>query len=98
MRRRIDGVHQLRHFYASVQLSHQVSVRELADYLGHADPALTLRTYTHLMPTSHARSRAAIDEVFGTAIPPELSLECPADLGPELPESDGQNLGVVDLD
>jgi integrase len=39
-----------------------VSVKELAEYLGHADPAFTLRVYAHMMPGSHDRARRAIDE------------------------------------
>jgi hypothetical protein len=33
------------------------SIKALSEYLGHADPGFTLRTYTHLMPTSHERTR-----------------------------------------
>jgi integrase len=29
-----------------------VSIKELAEYLGHADPAFTLRVYAHLLPSS----------------------------------------------
>jgi integrase len=64
-RKRADGMHALRHFYASVLLAQGVSIKELADYLGHSDPGFTLRTYTHLVPSSHERARAAVDGVFG---------------------------------
>jgi integrase len=57
-------MHALRHFYASVLLDAGESVKALAEYLGHADPGFTLRTYTHLMPNSQARARKAIDAVF----------------------------------
>lgn len=63
-RKRADGMHALRHFYASVLLAQGVSIKELADYLGHADPGFTLRTYTHLLPSSHERARLAVDGVF----------------------------------
>ena len=63
--KRRDGMHALRHFYASVLLAQGVSIKELAEYLGHADPGFTLRTYTHLVPSSHERARVAIDGVFG---------------------------------
>lgn len=63
-RPRADGMHALRHFYASLLLANGVSIKELADYLGHADPGFTLRTYTHLVPSSHQRARTAIDSVF----------------------------------
>lgn len=56
-----EGPHQLRHFYASVSLVDGVNIRELADYLGHADPGFTLRVYGHLLPDSHDRARQAID-------------------------------------
>ena len=39
-------MHALRHFYASVLLDAGESVRALAEYLGRADPAFTLRVYT----------------------------------------------------
>ncbi len=50
---RREGIHQLRHYYASVMLAGGVSIKELAEYLGHADPAFTLRVYAHLLPSSH---------------------------------------------
>jgi integrase len=58
------GYHQLRHHYASVLLDAGVSIRQLADHLGHADPGFTLRTYTHLVPDSEDRSRRAVDAAF----------------------------------
>lgn len=62
---RSNGMHALRHYYASVLLDAGESIRALADYLGHADPGFTLRTYTHLMPSSSERARRAVDAVFG---------------------------------
>jgi integrase len=58
-------MHALRHFYASALLAQGVSIKELAEYLGHSDPGFTLRTYTHLVPSSYQRARLAIDGVFG---------------------------------
>ncbi|WP_115976393.1 tyrosine-type recombinase/integrase [Streptomyces sp. MI02-2A] len=69
------GMHALRHFYASVLLDAEESIKALNDYLGHHDPGFTLRTYTHLMPSSATRTRAAVDAVFGD--------ERAADDGPE---------------
>lgn len=37
---------------------------ELAEYLGHSDPAFTLRVYAHMLPYSHDRARAVINERF----------------------------------
>jgi integrase len=43
---RENGVHALRHFFASVLLDADESIRALSEYLGHSDPGVTLRTYT----------------------------------------------------
>ncbi|MFF4041562.1 tyrosine-type recombinase/integrase [Streptomyces sp. NPDC001816] len=59
-----NGMHALRHFYASVLLDAGESIKALSEYLGHADPAFTLRTYTHLMPSSDSRTRSAVDALF----------------------------------
>lgn len=61
---REHGMHALRHFYASVLLDAGESIRAVSEYLGHADPGFTLRTYAHLMPTSRDRTRKAIDGVM----------------------------------
>ncbi|MEU5692129.1 site-specific integrase [Actinosynnema sp. NPDC020468] len=63
-RGRLDGMHAMRHFCASYWLAHGVSIKEVAEYLGHHDPGYTLRIYTHLVPSSHRRARLAIDNVF----------------------------------
>ncbi|MFF6946441.1 tyrosine-type recombinase/integrase [Streptomyces lavendulae] len=60
------GMHALRHFYASVLLDSGENIRALSQYLGHADPGFTLRTYTHLMPSSEGRTRKAVNGLFGT--------------------------------
>ena len=65
---REHGMHALRHFYASVLLDAGESVKAVSQYLGHADPALTLRVYAHLMPTSQERTRRAIDQAFHTPL------------------------------
>jgi integrase len=58
---RDNGCHALRHFYASTLLDAGESIKALSEFLGHADPGFTLRTYTHLMPTSDERTRRAVD-------------------------------------
>jgi len=64
-RKRADGMHALRHFHSSTLLAQGVSIKELAEYLGHSDPGFTLLTYTHLVPSSYERARLTIDGVFG---------------------------------
>ncbi|HEV2784677.1 MAG TPA: tyrosine-type recombinase/integrase [Actinophytocola sp.] len=59
---RREGTHQLRHHYASVMLAGGVNIKELSEYLGHADPGFTLRIYAHMLPDSHERARKVIDE------------------------------------
>jgi integrase len=61
---RRNGMHVLRHTYASVLLDAGESVKALSAYLGHADPGFTLRIYTHLLPASEDRTRRAIDQAF----------------------------------
>jgi integrase len=67
---RQHGMHALRHFYASVLLDAGESIKAVSEYLGHADPAMTLRVYAHLMPSSTERARRALDDVFGMAQEP----------------------------
>ncbi|WP_338683420.1 site-specific integrase [Streptomyces acidiscabies] len=59
-----DGMHALRHFYASVVLEAGGSIKALSIYLGHSDPGFTLRIYTHLLPSSDEKARAAVSNVF----------------------------------
>lgn len=59
-----NGMHALRHFYASVLIDAGESVKAVAEYLGHADAGFTLRVYAHLFPSSERRARAAIDLVL----------------------------------
>ena len=60
---RKQGMHQLRHYYASIQLDAGVSVPSLADALGH-HPSVTLSTYGHLLDSSEERIRRAVDDRF----------------------------------
>jgi integrase len=62
---REHGMHALRHFYASALLAGGVDIRTVSEYLGHHDPAFTLRTYAHLMPGAEARALRAIEAALG---------------------------------
>ncbi len=57
-------MHALRHFYTSVLLALRVSIKDLAEYLGHSESGFTLQTYTHFVPSIHERARLAIDGLF----------------------------------
>jgi integrase len=61
---RENGCHALRHFYASTLLDAGESIKAVSEYLGHSDAGFTLRTYTHLLPSSDERTRRAVDAVL----------------------------------
>lgn len=58
---RENGMHALRHFFASLVLDGGASIRDLAEWLGHEDPGFTLRVYAHLLPNSGDKLRTAVD-------------------------------------
>jgi integrase len=64
---RENGMHALRHYYASVLLAGGVDIRALSEYLGHHDPAFTLRIYAHLMPGADDRARKAVETALAAA-------------------------------
>jgi integrase len=82
---RDNGMHALRHWYASVLLDAGESIRAVSEYLGHSDPGFTLRTYTHLMPTSADRTRVAVDAAFARGRGAEENPPAAADLVAGLP-------------
>jgi integrase len=63
------GMHDLRHYYASLLIQHRESVKTVHRRLGHATAAETLDTYSHLWPDSDDRTREAVDADFDD-VPP----------------------------
>jgi integrase len=61
---RENGMHALRHFFASTLLDARESIMAVAEYLGHHNPAVTLKYYAHLMPASEDRTKSAIDAMW----------------------------------
>ncbi len=61
---RVNGMHVLRHTYASLLLANGVGVVEVAAWLGHKDTAFTYRRYAHLLPSSPERTRSALNAAF----------------------------------
>ncbi|CAA7624976.1 site-specific integrase [Magnetospirillum sp. UT-4] len=51
--------HHLRHAYASMLLNAAVPVTEVSRRLGHADPSITLRIYSHALPEASAGAELA---------------------------------------
>lgn len=59
------GMHDLRHFYASVLIAAGLSVKVVSERLGHSNAAMTLNVYSHLWPDDEDRTRQAVDSAFG---------------------------------
>ncbi len=53
-------MHALRHLYASMTINGGVDVYTLADRLGHADPAFTLRKYVQRIVGAGSKIRIAV--------------------------------------
>jgi hypothetical protein len=58
---REEGFHVTRHTFASIVLQAGETITQLAAWLGHSDPAFTLRTYVHFMPKSGRKGLQALD-------------------------------------
>jgi integrase len=67
----LSGVtfHALRHHYASLLIRQGCSVKAVQEALGHATAAETLDTYSHLWPSDHELTRAAVDQAWTSARP-----------------------------
>jgi integrase len=57
--------HSLRHSHASALIAAGIDVVTVSKRLGHASPALTLSTYSHLFENKDDQAAAAIDAVLG---------------------------------
>ena len=68
----------MRHAAASAWLAAGVDIRTVAEYLGHADPGFTLRTYRHLMPDAADRARRAMSVFFAGADANPSALDVPS--------------------
>lgn len=61
---RENGMHVLRHTFATTLIENGVSIRRVAGYLGHDDPGFTLRVYGHLLEDGEDAARRAADLAF----------------------------------
>ena len=60
-------LHDLRHVSATLALLAGVPVHVVSARLGHADPAITLRVYSHCLPTSQRDAAARIGaQIYGS--------------------------------
>ena len=63
-------IHDLRHTHATILLRQRHSVKEVAQRLGHADAAMVLRRYAHVLPDQQEEVARTIGRVlFGGDIP-----------------------------
>lgn len=63
--------HDLRHFAATQAIAAGIDVRTVAGRLGHADPAITLRVYSHVLTE---RDRAAAELLGALVLGPPKEL------------------------
>ncbi len=61
-------LHDLRHFYASGLIADGCDVVTVQRALGHAQPSITLNTYSHLWPTAEDKTRAAGSRLIAAAL------------------------------
>ena len=56
--------HQLRHTAATILLLKNVNPKVVSEMLGHATIAITLDTYSHVLPNMQDSAVAAMEEAF----------------------------------
>ena len=54
-------LHECRHIYASFAIAAGVNAKALSTYMGHANIAITLDRYGHLMPGNEAEAATLLD-------------------------------------
>ena len=64
--------HQLRHTYATMLYDAGVDVKTAQDFLGHADPTVTMNIYTHLSSQKKEKAILALQQHFTDTIPEAL--------------------------
>ncbi len=60
--------HDLRHSHATAMLASNVHPKIVSERLGHSRVALTMDTYSHVIPGMQEEAAAAIDAAFGMAL------------------------------
>ena len=60
-------LHECRHTFASLMIAAGVNAKALSTYMGHANIAITLDRYGHLMPGSEDEAAALLDGYLARA-------------------------------
>ena len=60
------GIHNCRHAFASHALSRGEDLVTISSILGHADPSITLRIYSHLVEKAQRRTTQRMAQLFST--------------------------------
>jgi integrase len=86
-------LHDLRHFTATQLIGANVDIRTVAGRLGHSDPSVTLRVYSHVIAERDQAAAAVLGDLFRTTPRPAAGLpqpSCPvANRPPASPALDG---------
>lgn len=70
----------LRHSHASELIAAKVDIVTISAWLGHADPSITLRVYSHEFEESDEAAANAINAALGASSVPKKRLKCPKKL------------------
>ena len=60
-------LHESRHTFASLMIAAGVNAKALSAYMGHANIAITLDRYGHLMPGNEAEAAGLLDAYLARA-------------------------------
>jgi integrase len=59
-------IHDLRHTAATLLLTNGVFVKQVSEMLGHANVAITMTVYAHVLPTMHKEAAAVMDRLVSS--------------------------------
>lgn len=73
-----NGMHVLRHTYATTSLSNGVDLAAVSAFLGHANISTTTDTYVHYIPKADHRAREVMDDFLRGRLETLSALDVPA--------------------
>jgi integrase len=82
---RENGMHVLRHTFASACLAAGVDIKTLSIHMGHSNIETTLRYYAWMMPDASERTRNALHAFFNPPAQEESALNPPSGIGTSAP-------------